>query len=83
MSLCFGTSFGEFLFIEPLSISMRKCLALNQLKMIPKNVKNHSNCASGITSGFSCFFENINKPFIFSKDWSKQLMKKRIQLEII
>ena len=50
MSLCFGTSFGEFLFIEPLSISMIKCLALNQLKMIPKNVKNHSNCASGITS---------------------------------
>jgi len=30
---------------------MIKCLALNQLKMIPKNVKNHSNCASGITSG--------------------------------
>ena len=29
---------------------MIKCLALNQLKMIPKNVKNHSNCASGITS---------------------------------
>ena len=50
MSLCFGTSFGEFLFIEPRSISMIKCLALNQLKMIPKNVKNHSYCASGITS---------------------------------
>jgi len=50
MSLCFGTSFGEFLFIEPSSISMIKCLALNQLKMNPKNVKNHSNCASGITS---------------------------------
>ena len=29
---------------------MIKCLALSQLKMIPKNVKNHSNCASGITS---------------------------------
>jgi len=29
---------------------MIKCLVLNQLKMIPKNVKNHSNCASGITS---------------------------------
>jgi len=53
MSLCFGTSFGEFLFIEPWSISMIKCLALGQLKMIPKNVKNHSNCASGITSGFA------------------------------
>jgi len=50
MSLCFGTSFGEFLFIELWSNSMIKCLAHNQLKMIPKNVKNHSNCASGITS---------------------------------
>ena len=29
---------------------MIKCLSHNQLKMIPKNVKNHSNCASGITS---------------------------------
>jgi len=28
-------------------------------------------------------FENINKPFIFSKDWSKQLMKERIQLKNI
>ena len=50
MSLCFGTSFGEFLFIGPWSNSMIKCLSHNQLKMIPKNVKNHSNCASGITS---------------------------------
>ena len=50
MSLCFGTSFGEFLFIEPCSNSMIKCLSHNQLKMIPKNVKNHYNCASGITS---------------------------------
>ena len=33
---------------------MIKCLALNQLKMIPKNVKNHSNCASGITSHLLC-----------------------------
>jgi len=29
---------------------MIKCLSHNQLKMIPKNVKNHSNCASGIRS---------------------------------
>ena len=50
MSLCFGTSFGEFLFIEPWSNSMIKCLFHNQLKMIPKNVKNHSHCASGIIS---------------------------------
>jgi len=27
--------------------------------------------------------ETYNKLFIFSKDWSKHLMKKRIQLEII
>jgi len=43
MSLCFGTSFDEFLFIEPWSNSMIKCLSHNQLKMIPKNVKNHSS----------------------------------------
>jgi len=30
---------------------MIKCLSHIQLKLIPKNVKNHSNCAIGITSG--------------------------------
>jgi len=29
---------------------MIKCLSHIQLKMIPKNVKNHSKCAIGITS---------------------------------
>ena len=32
---------------------------------------------------FSHLFWNINNPFIFSKDWSKQLMKERIQLKNI
>ena len=36
---------------------MIKCLALNQLKMIPKNVNNHSNCASGITSDLNSGLE--------------------------
>ena len=33
---------------------MIKCLSHNQLKMIPKNVKNHSNCVSGIISTMAC-----------------------------
>jgi len=41
---------------------MIKCLALNQLKMIPKNVKNHSNCASGITS-FDLALEQVKCVF--------------------
>ena len=31
----------------------------------------------------SYLFENIKQLFIFCKDWSKHLMKERIQLEII
>jgi len=34
-------------------------------------------------SGQPAGTENINNLFIFSKDWSKHLMKERIQLEII
>ena len=50
MSLGFGTSLGEFLNIEPGSNSIIKCLSHIQLKLIPKNVKNHSYCAIGIIS---------------------------------
>jgi len=40
-------------------------------------------CQTEFLKVVSYLFENINKPFIFSKDWSKHLMKERIQLEII
>ena len=47
---------------------MIKCLALNQLKMIPKNVKNHSNCASGITSTtHSRISKNVSVGFLISE----------------
>ena len=49
-SLGFGTNLGEFLIIEPWSNSIIKCLSHIQLKMISKNVKNHSYCAIGIIS---------------------------------
>ena len=32
-------------------------------------------------NNFYLLFENINKPFILSTHWSKQLMKERIQLK--
>ena len=50
VSLGFGTHLGEFLNIEPWSNSIKKCLSHIQLKLIPKNVKNHSYCAIGIIS---------------------------------
>ena len=66
MSLGFGTSLGEFLIIEPLSNSILKCLSHIQLKMIPKNVKNHSYCAIGITSVCICAKFKMVPTFTYS-----------------
>ena len=40
-------------------------------------------CQTEFLKTVSYSFETYNKLFIFSKDWSKHLMKERIQLEII